>query len=60
MLLSRGGGVIVVGWYAKKAWEDGTNDSWSSEFKDRGNCAHPLSEILAVTKARAAAQHNTS
>ncbi|MFH9713083.1 RHS repeat-associated core domain-containing protein [Streptomyces luteogriseus] len=45
MLLSRGGGAIVVGCYAKKAWEDGTKDSWSSEFKDLGNCANPLSDI---------------
>ncbi|MFC8402743.1 RHS repeat-associated core domain-containing protein [Streptomyces griseoincarnatus] len=44
MLLGRASGVIVVGCYAKKAWED-TDDSWSDEFADLGNCANPVSDI---------------
>ncbi|WP_435879361.1 RHS repeat-associated core domain-containing protein [Streptomyces mutabilis] len=43
-LLSRAGGAVVVGCYAKKAWED-TDDSLSDEAKDLTNCANPLSDI---------------
>ncbi|MEW1604718.1 MULTISPECIES: hypothetical protein [unclassified Streptomyces] len=44
ILLQPAGGAIIVGCCAKEAWHD-TDDSWSDEFKDLGNCANPLNGI---------------
>ncbi|MFE6483754.1 hypothetical protein ACFVGN_12550 [Streptomyces sp. NPDC057757] len=46
MLLGRASGAIVVGCYAKKAWDD-TDDSWSDEFSDLGHCANPIDDLTS-------------
>jgi RHS repeat-associated protein len=46
MLLGRAGGAIVVGCYAKRAWQD-TDNSWSDEFSDLGHCANPIDDITS-------------
>ncbi|MFI0269681.1 RHS repeat-associated core domain-containing protein [Streptomyces luteogriseus] len=46
MLVQRAGGAIIVGCYAKEAWQD-TDNAWSDEFKDLGHCANPIDDITS-------------